>query len=108
MFRQFPPSGLVCLSLAVFMFAFVQTSVAQSAGKAAYSQMGSFQLVKGSPVSSQVVKNDRVTIILSGTIYFSDPVNGKHTGAVFIGTGSFSAPIPESSFEKAHVRRLLK
>lgn len=85
-----------------------QAASAQSDGKSLYSQIVGFQLTKAATVNEQVLKVDRVTITLSGTIYFSEPVNGKHTGAVFIGKGRFNAPVPESTFEKANVRRLLK
>src|SRR5687767_11784786 len=83
-------------------------AIGQSNPKAVYSQVSGFSLVKGARVTAQTFAIDRVTLTLSGTIYFSAPVNGKHTGAVFVGDGKFSAPVPESSFEKANVRRLLK
>src|SRR5687768_16306422 len=101
-----PGSTLICIAL--IAAANVICTRGQETGRSVYTQISSFQLVKGSQVNAQTIKNDRVTITLTGTIYFSAPVNGKHTGAVFIGTGKFSAPIPESSFEKAHVKRILK
>ena len=99
-------SLIVCL-VGLILFLTTDTA-AQVAGKSAYSQISSFSLVKGARVTAHTFKSDRTTITLSGTIYFSEAINGKHTGAVFQGTGKFSAPVPESSFEKANVRRLLK
>lgn len=81
---------------------------AQSAGKTVYSQLSTIELTKAAQLNGETINVDRATITMTGTIYFSDPVNGKHTGAVFIGTGNFSAPVPDSAFEKANVRRLLK
>lgn len=102
-------SGSLYFLIAVVLYSLAsQAASAQSGGKSLYSQIGGFQLTKAATVSEYVLKVDRVTITLSGTIYFSEPVNGKHTGAVFIGKGRFNAPVPESTFEKANVRRLLK
>lgn len=102
-------SGSLYFFIAVVLYSLAsQAASAQSGGKSLYSQIDGFQLTKAATVSEYVLKVDRVTITLSGTIYFSEPVNGKHTGAVFIGKGRFNAPVPESTFEKANVRRLLK
>jgi hypothetical protein len=98
-------------SIFTFLLLFVySTTVAfsQTSGKEIYSQIGNVTLVKAASVQGQVIKVDRVTMTLSGTIYFPQPVEGRHTGAVFIGTGKFSAPVPDSTFERANVRRLLK
>lgn len=109
MLKKSFPSGLVYVFVAFFFIScFSQTSSAQSGGKTLYRQISSFQLTKAATVNEQSVRVDRVTITLTGTVYFSEPVNGKHTGAVFVGTGRFNATVPDSSFEKAHVRRLLK
>jgi hypothetical protein len=43
----------------------------------------------------------------NGTVYLTGPVEGRVTGAVFIGQGNFRATIPENSFEKGNVKRLL-
>lgn len=96
----------IVLCLAVCSAAVV--AFAETGGRSVYDQISGFQLTKGVQLSNHVIKSDRVTITLTGLIYFSDPINGKHTGAVFIGTGKFTAPVPDSSFEKANVRRLLK
>lgn len=81
----------------------------QSNGKSIYQQIKSFQLIGGkADVANLNLRRDRVTMTFTGTFYFSAPVEGKITGAIFIGQGTFSAGSPPSDFEKANVRRLLK
>jgi len=84
---------------------------AQDAGskdKQVYNQLRNFTLSGGSvQVNALALKKDRAEITLTGTVYFSEPVNGQATGAVFIGEGRFSAETPSSEFEKDNVRRLL-
>ena len=84
---------------------------AQDAGskeKQVYNQLRNFTLSGGSvQVNALALKKDRAEITLTGTVYFSGPVNGQTTGAVFIGEGRFSAETPSSEFEKDNVRRLL-
>jgi hypothetical protein len=60
--------------------------------KETYSQLKAFALTGGSvQVKALVIKKDRAQITLDGTVYLSAPVNGKSTGAVFIGDGKFAA-----------------
>lgn len=94
--------------LCLVVSAAAAAAFSKTSDRSTYDQISGFQLTKGVQISDHVIKSDRVTIKLSGFVYFSDPIDGKHTGAVFIGTGEFTAPVPENSFEKAHVRRLLK
>jgi hypothetical protein len=76
--------------------------------KQTYNQIKAFTLSGGSAqVNGLVLKKDRAQITLTGTVYFSEPVNGLITGAVFIGDGRFLAETPPSEFEKDNVRRLL-
>jgi hypothetical protein len=97
---------------AAFLVLIAAASFNVSAGslvKPTYDQIRSFQLAGGSvQLTNRVFKRDRVTMTLTGTIYFSAPINGKVTGAVFIGQGNLRAEVPESTFEKANVRRMLK
>src|SRR5688500_3685363 len=88
---------LVCLFVAGFGLTI--TATAQNNGKGVYMQLTSVTLSKGVRVETHTFKVDRAAITLSGTIYFSAPVDGKHTAAVFVGDGKFSAPVPESTFE---------
>ncbi|MGH8247275.1 MAG: hypothetical protein ACREUU_12695, partial [Gammaproteobacteria bacterium] len=56
-----------------------------------------------------VLKRDRAEITFeTGTFYFEGPVAGRVRSAVFIGRGKFRAAVPDSPFEKEHVRRMLK
>lgn len=86
---------------------FAQES-AGSKEKQTYNQIKAFALTGGSAqVNSLVLKKDRTQITLTGTVYFSEPINGRPTGAVFIGEGRFTAETPPSEFEKENVKRLL-
>lgn len=77
-------------------------------GKSIYNQIKSFTLNGGkADVSGLVLKKDRVEMTFTGTFYFSSPVNGKVTGAIFVGQGSFHSEVPPSIFEKNNVKRLL-
>jgi hypothetical protein len=59
-------------------------------------------------VSNLVLKRDRVAMTFTGTFYFAAPVDGRVTGAVFVGQGTMRAEVPASEFEKENVRRLLQ
>lgn len=91
---------------------FVVTAMSQtpeSDAIALYSKLKTFELTGGATtVSNLEFKRDRAVINLTGTLYFSAPIGGKMTGAVFVGNGSFKAEVPPSDFERANVRRLLK
>src|SRR5690349_1135417 len=88
--------------------AFAQDGAA-SKEKQTYNQLKAFALTGGSAqVNALVLKKDRTEITLTGTVYFSDQVNGQTTGAVFIGEGKFAAETPTNTeFEKDNVKRLL-
>jgi hypothetical protein len=76
--------------------------------KAIYDQIKAFSLTGGSvTVEALTMKRDRAEITFDGTFYFSSPVEGRVTGAVFIGQGKFRAEPPPSEFEKENVRRML-
>ena len=76
-------------------------------GKALYDQIRQFSLSSAVPAQSLVIRRDRVQMTFNGTFYVSAAVDGHVTGAVFMGTGTFSAAVPPSDFEKANVKRLL-
>jgi hypothetical protein len=79
-------------------------------GAALYGQLKAFTLGFTSVrVENLVLKRDRVTLTFKdGMLYFPTPVQGSVRGAVFLGTGSFQAPVPPDEFERDNVRRLLK
>jgi len=86
---------------------FAQTSPAEN-GKAAYEQIKAFTLNGGSvSVNALTFTRDRAQMTFSGTFFFSAPVNGRVTGAVFVGDGKFAAETPPSDFEKDNLKRLL-
>lgn len=99
------PKAVLCGFVFVFLAAFASVASGQSE---LYKKLASTQLTKSAQVSARTIKVDRVTLTLNGTLYFGEPTLGQHTLAVFVGNGTFNAPVPESSFEKAHVRRMLK
>ncbi|MCO6509472.1 MAG: hypothetical protein J5I65_01655 [Aridibacter famidurans] len=73
-----------------------------------YDQINAFKLDGGSAtVENLVLKRDRVEMTFTGTFWFTPAVDGKVTGAVFIGSGDLRAAVPASDFEKAQVRRLI-
>ena len=97
--------ALVLISLSL-PAAFAQTG---GTGKDVYDQIKSFSLTGGkAEVKDLALKRDRVQMSFTGTFYFSAPVNGRITGAVFIGQGTFRAGVPESKFETENLKRLLK
>jgi len=98
-------TALLCLGVPFAVFA--QTSPAEN-GKAAYEQIKAFTLNGGSvSVNALTFTRDRAQMTFSGTFFFSAPVNGRVTGAVFVGDGKFAAETPPSDFEKDNLKRLL-
>ncbi len=73
-----------------------------------YAQLKSFKLSGGSAaVRDLVLTRDRVQMTFDGTFYFAAPIDGRVTGAVFVGNGKFTGEVPPSEFEKENVKRLL-
>src|SRR6185503_7721131 len=76
--------------------------------KAAYDQIRAFALSGGSAeVTNLALKRDRVEMMFTGTFFFAAPVNGKVTGAVFVGDGRITANVPPSEFERENLRRMI-
>lgn len=91
----------------LFIISFLINANAQG-GRALYDKIRAFSLTGGkADVTSLALKRDRVEILLTGTIYIAAPVDGRVTGAVFVGKGTFRAAVPTSDFENANVKRLL-
>lgn len=75
----------------------------------AYKALHAFTLDGGdAKVTNLTLNRDRVQLTFTGTFYFSRPVLGRVTGAVFIGRGTFRAEPPPSLFEKENLQRMLK
>src|SRR5580765_2705442 len=99
---KFPHVSLVLLLTVLSTFG-------QITGKSVYQQISSFKLNGGkADVANLVLKRDRVDMSFTGTFYFSEPVGGFVTGAVFIGKGSLKADVPPGEFEKANAKRFIK
>ena len=98
---------LLALMLCPMATALAQESPA-ARSKATYEQIKTFVLTGGAAeAAGLVLKRDRLEMTFDGTFYFMPPVEGRVTGAVFIGSGRFSAAVPPGDFEKDNVKRLL-
>ena len=100
---------VVCIVVLVLVSASaIAQEAATSKDKDLYNQLKAFSLTGGvRQLKGVVLKRGRAQITLEGTVYLSQPVDGKITGAVFIGEGKFIAEPPNDEFEKANVKRLL-
>jgi hypothetical protein len=79
-----------------------------SKNKQIYEQIKAFTLNRGSvSVTGLTLARDRALMTFSGTFFFTPPVDGHVTGAVFVGDGKFTAETPPSVFEKDNLKRLL-
>lgn len=79
-----------------------------AAGKALYDGIRAFGLTGGvAEVTGLPLVRDRVEMTFTGTFYFAAPVNGRVTGAVFVGQGTMKATVPPVEFEREHVRRMI-
>ena len=97
--------ALVFLCSATCVFA--QDSAPDPA-KELYEQLKAFTLSGGAVAAkSLTLSRDRAKMTFDGAFHFTGPVNGRVTGAVFIGEGRFSAELPPNEFEKDNVKRLL-
>jgi hypothetical protein len=97
------------LSFVGFLFALAMAPAAFAQGKGTYDLIRSFALDgDAATVEELPFKRDRVEMTFTGTFYFATPVDGKCSGAVFVGRGMVRAAVPPSEFEKDNVRRLLQ
>jgi Peptidase family M1 domain len=105
--RKARPFFLLVIAPFVPIAALAQENTSAQA-KAIYDQLKPFTLNGGvADVSGLILKRDRLEMTFDGTFYFTGRVQGRITGAVFIGAGKFTAAVPPSEFEKENVRRLL-
>ncbi|MDT7605241.1 MAG: hypothetical protein QOF61_3238 [Acidobacteriota bacterium] len=102
---------LLLLLLPAMLFAASRASAQESlpaSGKEIYDQIKAAALTGGAAeVKGLTLKRDRAEMTFDGTFYFTAPVAGHVTGAVFMGQGTFRAEVPPSKFEQENVRRLL-
>ncbi len=100
----------VLLLLSILSLSTAKQITAQQASRPEnpiYEQLKKFELQGKSSVSALTLKRDRATMTFTGDFYFAAPVNGKVTGAVFIGDGTFHAEAPELPFEKEYMKRFI-
>ena len=76
-------------------------------GQALYEALKAFELQGSATVSNLNIKRDRGEMTFTGDFYFAAPVNGRVTGAVFIGEGTFRAEAPPIEYEKENLIRFL-
>jgi peptidase M1-like protein len=105
----FPRNSLLLFACLMFVSTVARAQEAPTSKQnEIYNQLKAFSLTGGAvEVKGVVLKRVRTQITLDGTVYLSQPVDGKITGAVFIGEGKFVAETPENDFEKDNVKRLL-
>lgn len=106
------PKQLCCALFASLVFIFPVRTIAQenpsTQGKELYDQIKTFSLNGGSAqVKELVLTRDRVQMAFNGNFYFTGPIAGHVTGAVFVGEGRLTAAVPPSEFEKDNLKRLL-
>jgi len=105
--RLFIPFSLLALLWVTSAPAFAQDDQSTK-GKALYDQIKSFSLGGGAAaVKGLVLNRDRAQMTFDGTFFFASQIDGRITGAVFLGEGKFSAQVPPNEFEKDNVKRLL-
>lgn len=105
--RRVTPLLLLAAAVMSAPAAFAQENLSAKS-KEVYEQVKAFSLAGGSAEAvGLVLKRDRAEMTFDGTFYFASPVEGRETGAVFIGQGRFRAEVPPSVFEKDNVRRML-
>jgi len=72
-----------------------------------YEALKKFELKGTVKVDNLKLKRDRAEMVFTGDFYFAAPINGRVTGAVFIGQGTFHASPPDIAFEHENLARLL-
>lgn len=78
------------------------------AAPAVYATLKAMRLSgQAANVSGLALTRDRVTMTFTGTFHFVEPVNGRVTGAVFVGDGRFEVESPPGTFEPDRIKRLL-
>jgi hypothetical protein len=94
----------------LFLFTATQLMAQQAAvldNNALYAALKKFELKGKVSVSNLAFKRDRAEMTFTGDFYFAAPINGKITGAIFIGNGTFKASAPPIPFEKENMIRFL-
>jgi len=95
--------------LLCMLFLFMTVSLpAQSVGdQEFYDALKKFELRGKVSVSNLTLKRDRAEMNFTGDFYLAAPINGKVSGAVFIGSGTFKASAPPIAHEREIIRRFV-
>ena len=104
--RCYLPVVLSILSLLIAGQVFAQQT-AQLEGQPLYAAIKEFKFQGTVKVENLKLKRDRAEMEFTGDFYFAAPINGRVTGAVFIGQGIFHAPPPPIAFEQENLTRFL-
>jgi hypothetical protein len=108
-FRPAVHDSLLCIvSLCVCLgpsLAAAQKAPAPSDAQALYRTIQSFELTGSTArVDNLTLERHRAQMTFTGSFYFAAPANGRVTGAVFVGLGTFRADVPPSPFEQDNLR----
>jgi len=103
--------ALSCLALSFTVLAVTQPGASPAPASAnshpVYMALRSATLGDGHEVSELVLTRDAATFTLTGSVYLLTPVEGRTTGAVFVGSGTMEYTPPVAS-ERAMLRALTK
>jgi hypothetical protein len=106
-YRQIRFLLLLCISFLLIASQVLAQQAGSLDGRALYDSLKKFELQGKASVSQLKLKKDRGEMTFTGDFYFMAPVNGRVTGAVFIGQGTFLAAAPAAQFEKDNLKRFL-
>ena len=104
--RYFLPIVLSVLSLPIAGLLFAQQT-APLENRSLYDALKEFKLQGTAKVEKLKLKRDRAEMEFTGDFYFAAPINGRVTGAVFIGQGTFHASSPPIKFEEDNLIKIL-
>jgi len=93
---------LICITGQVFA-----QQPAKLENRPLYEALNKFEMQGAVKVNNLKLKRDRAEMVFTGDFYFATPVNGRVTGAVFIGQGTFHAPSPPIKFEEDNLIKVL-
>jgi hypothetical protein len=105
---RFVIAGVVCASAVVWASRIAAAQAAAPTVPVEYATLKAMRLSgQAAHVSGLSLTRDRVTMTFTGTFHFVEPIDGRVTGAVFVGDGRFEAETPPGAFEADRVKRLL-
>jgi hypothetical protein len=108
-FELYRRSFMLLLLVALSLLATTQITAQQASRPESpvYAKLKKFELQGKASVSNLTLKRDRATMVFTGDFYFASPIDGRMTGAVFIGNGTFRAEVPDQPYEKEYLKRFI-